>query len=222
MGKRGPKGREPGTLYATACQWVARFKSLREGASAGVQHDPDLRMCDDGTAKVEWVFTPYRGIRAEPETWDALLGAKTIEDVQTACQNSPWWLNPKYGGGPGSPYPSLPALASAFLKAKRNRRYPSSKRPTSEESRMWFLAIALAAETWGISLGRALNLFQTSSEFQKPGEPQIVKELIESTGNVTELIHPEGNYYTNGRTYWRRPNQSRKIKGVPSHDDSAS
>ena len=205
MGKRGPKGQGPGTLYATACQWFWRFKSLRKGIPDGVQHNPDFTMLDDGRVRTNWIFTPYQGKPAEPQTWDALLDASTIEEVQASCQASPWWLNPKYGGGPGSPYPGLPALASALLKAKAHLRYPRSNRPTSEESRMWFLAIALAAETWEISLGTAINLLHKSPAFRKPEEPKVLKEIMDSTGNVMELVHPEGNYYTNGQKFWRMP-----------------
>ncbi len=207
MGKRGPKGQGPGTLYATACQWFWRFKSLREGIPDGVQHDPDFRTLNDGRVRTNWVFTPYHGRPAEPDTWEALLNAKTVQDVQDACQHSPWWLNPKYGGGPGSPYPGLPALANSFLDAKDHPRYPRSKRPTSEESRMWFLAIALAAETWEIGLGRAINLLQTAPAFRKPEEPKGLKEIMDSTGGVMELVDPAGNYYTNGRESWRVPKQ---------------
>ncbi|MBZ5660324.1 MAG: hypothetical protein LAO08_07930 [Acidobacteriia bacterium] len=207
MGKRGPKGQGPGTLYATACQWFWRFKRLREGVPDGVQHNPDFRVLDDGTTKTEWVFTRYQGKPAEPDVWEALLNARTAQDVQNACQRSTWWLNPKYGGGPGSPYPGLPALANSFLEAKDHTRYPRSKRPTSEESRMWFLAIALAAETWEIGLGRAINLLQTAPAFRKPEESKGLKEIMASTGGVTELVHPAGNYYTNGREFWRVPKQ---------------
>jgi hypothetical protein len=205
MGKRGPKGQEAGTLYATACQWFWRFKSLRNGTPGGVQHDPDIKVVDDGRFSTDWVFTQRQGRPAEPDTWEALLNAKTVQDIQEACEHSPWWLNPKYGGGPGSPYPALPALAKPFLEAKDHARYPRSTRPTSDESRMWFLAIALAANTWGIGLGRAIVLLQSSSTFRKPEEPRDLKKIMDSTGGVTELVHPAGNYCTNGRKYWRVP-----------------
>lgn len=206
MGKRGPKAQPSGTLYATACQWFGLFKNVREGMPDGVHHWADVIVKNDGdTTGFEWRFMPYRGKPPEPQTWNALLAATTIEDLQAACQASPWWLHPKHGGGPGSPYPGLPALAKAFLEAKRHRRYPRSERATSEESRMWFLATALAAATWEISLGRAINLFQSSPEFRKPEEMEGLKELIDATGNVTELVHPQGNYYTDGREFWGMP-----------------
>ena len=205
MGKRGPKGKAPGNLYATACDWFWRLNSLRVGTPDSIAHDPEIRMLDDNNSTFAWKFTPFKGKPTEPDTLRSLLRATTVEEVRAACERSPWWLNPRFGGGPGSPYPGLPALAQAFLDAKGHRRYPRSDRPTSEESRIWFLAIALAAKTWEIGLGRAINLLQKSPSFQKPQEPKVMGEFRERTGGIIELVDEKGSYYTDGRKYWRVP-----------------
>jgi hypothetical protein len=204
MGKRGPKGVSTGLLYAIACQWFFVFERLTEGVPGGVDYNLEFQKGhENGTVDFDWVFTTRSGKCAEPEIWNSLLSAHTSEEVRLCCERSPWHLNPKYGGGPGSPYPGLPALADAFLRAKAHRRYPRSNRPTSEEARKWFLAVALAAEFLEVGVGRAMNLLQSDRSLKKPEEPEWVKELRDSTKGVIELYHPDGNYYTDGQTYWR-------------------
>jgi len=207
MGKRGPKGIDGGLIYAWACDWFRVFKGMRDGIPEAVSSASETRPDKDGRHTWDWAFSRRKAIPAEPQTLNRLLNARTRQDVIYACEQSSWWLHPRYGGGPGSPFPPLPKLALAFLRAKRHPRYPSANRPSSEEKRLWFLSVALAAKTWKTSIGRAINLLQESS-LRKPAVPKWWKEIIEETGGVMELEHPDGNYYTDGHRYWRVPAQS--------------
>jgi hypothetical protein len=201
MGKRGPKGVDADLIYAWACDWFRLFKGLRDGAPATVLSTPEFTPTSDGSSTWDWVFTERRGIPAEPETLNKLLNVRTRKEVLFACEQSQWWLHPLKGGGPGSPYPPLPALAQVFLSAKKHPRYPRSHRPSSLEKRLWFLAVALAAKTWKVSVGTAINSLQARN-LCRPDVPQWWNDFIERTGGVMELEHPAGNYYTDGHAFW--------------------
>ncbi len=219
MGKRGPKATDAGLIYAWACDWFGLFMRLRGGVPENVHSFLETRPKDDGSNTWDWGFTTRKGIPAEPEVLNALLSAQTPIEITAACKTSKRWLDPNTGGGPGSPHPPLPDLADAFLRAKGHPRYPRSGRASSEEKRLWFLAVALAAATWNISLGRAFNLLQEFS-LSKPAESRWWKEIMEETGGVMIFSHPEGDYCTDGRQYWRLPGKTDGFRDTNSRHET--
>ena len=90
-----------------------------------------------------------RGTPAERELWERLLDARSVEEVQVICGQSQYWLNPRRSGKPFVEV--LSSRADQFLAAKNDRRYPASRRPSSDDRRLRFLARAMA----GVTLGRS-------------------------------------------------------------------
>jgi len=85
------------------------------------------------------------GHPAEPDTWERLKRATKPEQVRTICSQSRHWLNPKRS----ELGQVLDKHTKQFLEAKADPAYPRSKRGSSDEKRIQFLARAMA----GISLG---------------------------------------------------------------------
>jgi hypothetical protein len=95
---------------------------------------------------------------AEPEVWEEVKRARTVNQVQRACDNSAFWLNPKASGG--SPLvEDLRIHTLDFLTAKKYR-YPKSNRPSSEKKRILHFARAMAGITQGISAARGIDLLR--------------------------------------------------------------
>lgn len=108
-------------------------------------------------------------IPAEPDTLIALLEAETPEEIKRICRRSKWMERHPYS------YLKryLPDLASQFLVAKDDRRFPKSERPSSIPKKFWFLACALAGAMHGLSPRRAVNLVG-------PGRPEEIFDRLSS------------------------------------------
>jgi len=89
-------------------------------------------------------------------------------------------------------------VAVQVLSAKEHRRYPSSERPTSQDRRMIFLGIAVAAGVFGVKFSTALRKLAQ----EKLGIEHLLKEvheidrlqqMVKSNGYV--WAEPVGNYF---------------------------
>jgi hypothetical protein len=96
-------------------------------------------------------------------------------------------------------------VASEVLKAKQHRRYPDSSRPSSEDRRMIFLGIAVAAGIWGREFSTilrklaeaGLGIDYMANEVHR--FDQMGKNMAE---NSMVWAEPVGNYFypsLNGR-----------------------
>ena len=89
-------------------------------------------------------------------------------------------------------------VAKEVLAAKKHRRYPKSNRPSSEDRRMIFLAIAVAAAVWEIDYETALRKLAQA----KMGIRHMARE-VHRTDRLLENMRarsivwaePVGNYF---------------------------
>jgi hypothetical protein len=100
----------------------------------------------------------YPGMPAERNLWEALKRARSAAQVRRICRRSKHWLKWEWKGKRGgkrwyirSPSACPEALsdhAEEFCRAKGNSRYPRSKRSSSDDRRIEYLARVMA----GLSL----------------------------------------------------------------------
>ncbi len=160
MGKRGPHPVQD--LWFWEREWYAILKGLRDGTPNHTLQQlrfeprklslhPDLQreFRNELRVRIRVAQAQIRGIPGERELWEKLLDADRVEEVQVICRQSQYWLNPRRSGKPFVEI--LSRRADRFVAAKNDRRYPASKRPSSDDKRLRFLARALA----GITLGRS-------------------------------------------------------------------
>jgi hypothetical protein len=163
MGRRGPKSfadmHDPASWQR---EWLWFFSGLRNGFPAEIEYEwiipplPKLQthpVLLEELRKKEMIVTRKErlgsGFPAEQKTWTKLLEARTIPDVRKACGASRYWLrNPRIFY-----YLALlcDQLGPILLAAKKERRYPKAERPTSDERRSRFLALAMAGACMGIA-----------------------------------------------------------------------
>jgi hypothetical protein len=125
--KPGPKEVHAGNLYSFAHQAYWGFRFLAE----------------------------KRGI-----LWRKVLAATTIAQITRvgrACCRPGVLTHAGYGAAGQMERLKEKMVAKEVLAAKRHRRYPKSNRPSSEDRRMIFLGIAVAAAVWEIDYETALR-----------------------------------------------------------------
>lgn len=92
---------------------------------------------------------------AEPDVWNALVEARTADDVRRACRKSKRWLNPEWAGRVY--VQRLSEKAEQFVRAKNDPYYPRSARRSSDMKRVTFFARVMAGVTLGISPSTAVD-----------------------------------------------------------------
>jgi hypothetical protein len=112
-------------------------------------------------------------VPGKPDVIEALLQARTPEEVRTICQDAfvpptpetepdlaKQVMTPNWQIPTGSVLPSyLSQYASEFIAATRDPRFPkSTTRPSSRLKQLWFLSRALAGALYGVSTRTAINL----------------------------------------------------------------
>jgi hypothetical protein len=94
------------------------------------------------------------GYLPQRKLWLKLLQARTPQDTKNACKESLFWIRED-----GTVKDSrilyflslLCDLASVFLVAKKEKRYPQSDRPSSDAKRVLYLARAMAGACLGVT-----------------------------------------------------------------------
>jgi hypothetical protein len=163
MGRRGPKSfaakHDPAGWQR---EWLWFFSGLRHGFPAEIEYEwiipplPKLQthpVLLEELRKKEMIVTRKERLQSgsppEQKTWNKLLEATTIPDIRKACRASRYWLrNPRISYCLAL---LCDQLGPILLAAKKERRYPKSERPTSDERRIRFLALALAGACMGIA-----------------------------------------------------------------------
>lgn len=154
----GLKGREPSEAEKfarreTAIELWEQLRDLKRSLREKFDGSWEARWVT-GQIKTEASFITDRK-KAEPDVWSALVSAKTADQVRHACSQSKRWLNPAWGG---RPYVQLLSnSADKFVKAKRDRFYPRSARPSSDKSRIIFFARVMAGIECGIAPSTAVD-----------------------------------------------------------------
>ena len=80
-----------------------------------------------------------------------------IMEVGEACSHPGAMTGAGYGAAGLMTWLADKGVASQILAAKKHRRYPRSRRPSSRDRRMICLAVAVAAGVWKIEYGTALR-----------------------------------------------------------------
>jgi len=113
-------------------------------------------------------------IPGEPEVLDALLKAKTPDQVHRICEDAPNWPVSS-----GSVLPSyLSQYASDFVAAKNDPRFPqSARRPSSRLKQLWFLSRALAGAIHGYKTRTAINMVGSMRPEQTFGKSRSAKPV---------------------------------------------
>jgi hypothetical protein len=133
--------------------------------------------------------------------WRQVLTARTskeIRQVGRACSTPRVMARAGYGAAGAMTWLNNEDVAYQVLAAKRHRRYPKSGRPTSEDRRMIFLGVAVAAGIYGLSLSTALRKLAEA----KLGIEHLIKE-VHRTDRLEENVkgqsrvwaEPVGNYF---------------------------
>jgi hypothetical protein len=92
--------------------------------------------------------------------WGELLAAqdvKHIQEIGRACSQSRAMKGAGYGAAGLMTWLKDQKVARQVLAAKHHRRYPRSERPSSQDKRMIFLGIAVAAGVFGNEFSTALR-----------------------------------------------------------------
>ncbi len=127
-GKPGPEAAQAGTIYGFAHQAYFGFRFLAEN---------------------------------KPKFWKQILDANTasaIQEVGKACSQPGAMAKAGFGAQGLMKWLAKPQVAAQVIEAKRHRRYPASSRPSSEDRRMIFLAIAAAAGIWEREFSTVLRI----------------------------------------------------------------
>ncbi len=125
--KRGPKAVDSGSVYTFAHQAYWGFRFLAEKRKT---------------------------------LWERVLAARTpahIRDVGRVCSRPRIMAGAGYGAAGLMTWLEDKNVAMQLLAAKKHRRYPGSERPSSNDRRMIFLAISVAAGVWRIEFSTALR-----------------------------------------------------------------
>lgn len=166
--KRGPKEIDAGALHAFAQQAYWGFRFLQENNAL-----------------------LWKRIKKAADTSE-------IRDIGAACATPGAMLGAGYGAEGAMTWLQNGNVAFQIVEAKRHRRYPkSSNRPSSEDRRMIFLGIAVAAGVFGISVGTGLRKLAEANLGLESLSKQVhsldgFKEIVER--NAYLMAEPIGNY----------------------------
>ena len=191
MGAGRPRQIDPGSLYAFAHQFYWDFRRLAEG---GIRHridqqkykqliqevkdsNLDLATLDSyNRAAIEESRKELR-IPGEPDVVNKLLTAKTPDAIRKICEDAPNWPISSLGV---LPY-HLARHAEEFIIAKNDRRFPCSRRPSSQLKQFWFLSRALAGAVFGVKTRTAINLVGSKRPEQSFEESRAAKPTRKRT-----------------------------------------
>ena len=164
--KRGPKETHTGNIYALAHQAYWGLRFLAE---------------------------------RKHKFWQQILDARTVKAIQEvgrACSQPGSLSKAGYGAKGLMNWLKSRRVATQVLKAKRHRRYPGSDRPSSEDRRMIFLGIAVAAGVWEIEYSTALRKLAEAGL-----GPEHMAAEVHRMDRLQEMMKPQvwaepvGNYF---------------------------
>jgi hypothetical protein len=166
--KRGPKEAHAGTVYGFAHQAYWGFRFLATN---------------------------------KKPLWQQVLSATTREQIQEigkVCSVAGAMARAGYGAAGMMEGLKNEKVAMQAIAAKNHRRYPRSERPSSQDRRMIFLAIAVAAGVWDIDYKTALRKLTQA----KLGIRHLTKEVhridhLKENMRVRSIVwaEPVGNYF---------------------------
>lgn len=164
---------------------------------------PGPKETDAGTLHV-FAHQAYWGFRflaqKRQELWEKILLAETskqVREVGKKCAQPGVMTGAGYGAAGAMTYLQDGKVALQVLSAKHHRRYPKSDRPTSEDRRMIFLGVAVAAGIFELTIGTALRKLAESNLGIEVLSNEVhtfdqYKEMVEKGGYV--MAEPVTNY----------------------------
>lgn len=172
--------------------------------NSGSSNKPGPKEIDAGSVYT-FAHQAYWGFRFLAENrqtlWAQILTAATpsqVRDVGRTCSRPEVMSGAGYGAAGMMTWLENEKVAVQVLSAKEHRRYPSSERPTSQDRRMIFLGIAVAAGIFGLSFNTALRKLAE----KKLGIKQVLYEVHridrlneEVKSNAFVWAEPVGNYF---------------------------
>lgn len=135
--KPGPKEADPGAVYSFAHQAYWGFRFLS---------------------------------KKKKTRWEKILNAKTVNEIRRvgkACSKPLAMTGAGYGAAGLMTWLDNANVARQVLAAKAHRRFPRSKRPSSQDRIMICLAIAVAAGVWELTYSTALRKLAEAGFGQK-------------------------------------------------------
>lgn len=142
--------------------------------------------------------------------WRAIKTATSVSEVQKIgdiCAGPNAMPNASYGAVGAMTWLARDYVANEILAARKHPKYPKSNRPTSEDRRMIFLGIAVAAGIFELRVGTALRRLAESKMGLEVLADEVhqfdrYKKMVEEKGYV--IAEPITNYVLplgNGRVY---------------------
>jgi hypothetical protein len=176
--------------------------------NSGSPNKPGPKEVDAGSvyAFAHQAYWGFRFLAEKRETlWAQILMAATpsqVREVGTTCSRPEVMRGAGYGAAGMMTWLAEEKVALQVLSAKKHRRYPGSERPTSQDRRMIFLGIAVAAGIFGLSFNTALRKLAQGNMgiehlLKEVHEIDRLHEMVESNGYV--WAEPVGNYF------WHEP-----------------
>ena len=206
MAKRGRPGAHESELLFWYWQWHKVFKGLRDGSPSVEVSDLDdprepkppsltgIPLLDEERLqtydtecmkprKLRVVPRFTRAIAGERKRWDRLKRTASVRSIRTICRTSERWLNPRWQGRAFVERLQGPEAARAFLKARRDSRFPGGgkqSRPKSDEKCVDYFARIMAGIENGIGHRQAierLGPILRSEALRQEGLRRLVNEL---------------------------------------------
>jgi hypothetical protein len=135
-----------------------------------------------------------------PGFWKEVLDAKTassIQEVGRACSQPRAMAKAGYGAAGLMTWLVKSNVALQVIAAKQHRRYPDSNRPSSEDRRMIFLAIAVAAGIWEREFSTALRILAEAGLGPESMAEEVHRfDRLEEKAKLSSLVwaEPVENY----------------------------
>lgn len=137
--------------------------------------------------------------------WRKVLQARRVKeltDVGLVCLSPKLMAGAGYGAVGAMTYLNDKHVAREILAAKRHRRYPRSNRPSSEDRRMIFLGIAVAAGVFGLRFGTALRKLA-----EKKLGLDYLSDVVHELDRLQEMVKSQSMIWAEpvGNYFWHMP-----------------
>lgn len=134
------------------------------------------------------------------QLWLKVLQATRVSEIQEVgqeCSKPGSMAGAGYGAAGMMEWMAKPNVAAQVLAAKNHRRYPDSERPSSEDRRMIFLGVAVAAGVFGVTFETALRKLAQAGRSQKYMARNVhnwdrIQQKLKDEGFI--WAEPVGNY----------------------------
>lgn len=193
-------------------RWEERAKVLLTNSESKKKRGPQETHAGNVYAFAHQAYWGFRFLAEKKKSlWEQVLRATKTEQIQEIgkiCSLPGAMVGAGYGAAGMMEYLTKKNVAMQVIVANNHRRYPRSERPSSQDRRMIFLAIAVGAGVWEIEFTTALRKLaqaQRGIEYMTKEVHRFdrLQEMIKKNASV--WAEPVGNYFfssVNGK--WER------------------